>query len=94
MTASGDGSKKASEFVTVSVAIEMVVTRAAKGELRAAYQKAEDAYRLFARIQAESLTGTLWHNVTCLQSPFFLDFDTNERPRFVFNIQIEKELSA
>jgi hypothetical protein len=71
-----------------------VVTRAAKGELRAAYQKAEDAYRLFARIQAESLTGTLWHNVTCLQSPFFLDFDTNERPRFVFNIQIEKELSA
>lgn len=70
------------------------VSRGAKGEYRAAYQKAEDAYRAFARIQAESLSGTFWHGVVCLQPPFFLDDDTNERPRFVFNLAIEKELSA
>jgi minor capsid protein len=71
-----------------------VMCRAAKGEFRAAYQKAEDAYRAFAKISAESLSGTFYHSVTCLQPPFFLDTDTNERPRFAFNLAIEKELSA
>lgn len=37
---------------------------------------------------------TFYHHATCLQTPFFKELDTNGRPMYVFNLQIEKEVSS
>lgn len=70
-----------------------VICRAAARDRRAAAQKAEDAYRAFGKIGAETLSGTFYHSASC-QRPFFLGLDDNERPMFAFNVQLEKDRSA
>src|SRR5262245_24716437 len=70
------------------------LSRGDKNDPRPALQKAEDAYRVFAKISAETLSGTFYHHATCQQPPFSLGLDDNGRPMFAFNVQIEKELSA
>lgn len=68
--------------------------RGAVDGLEAALTLAEGVYKALGKIQAQTLGSTFYHQVTCLQPPYLLRYDTNRRPLLVFNIQCEKRVSA
>lgn len=55
--------------------------------------KAEAAYKAIGAILNTTLSGTRYLKATPLQSPFLLDRDANEAPRFVFNTELYKAVS-
>ena len=55
---------------------------------------AHGLYTTLGKVQAQTLSGTFYHSVKCLQPPYLLRFDENRRPLVVFNVEIEKEVSA
>lgn len=71
-----------------------VIARASRHDYSTAQTMADEAYRAYAQIMAETVNGTFYHCVTPLQPPFSMGLDDNERPIVGFNLQVEKELSA
>lgn len=71
-----------------------VISRSDINDPRPAAQKAEDAYRAFGKIGAETLTSTFYLSCTVLQPPFLLGVDDSGRYLFVFNIELYKEVSG
>ena len=71
-----------------------VVSRSDVNDPRPAAVKAEAAYKAFGKIGAESLSGTFYHSCMVMQPPFLLGVDDSGRFLFVFNISLEKEVSA
>lgn len=69
-----------------------VITRGPADGLEAALTMAQDCYEALGRVQAETLSGTFYHGVTCLQPPFVLRYDANRRPLVVFNVEAEKRV--
>ena len=51
------------------------------------------AYKAIGKVSAETVNGTFYHFSHMLQAPFWLKDDDNERPIFVFNVELEKEVS-
>lgn len=72
-----------------------VVCRGAALDFDTPRAQAESAFVALAKIQAESLSGTPYLLVRPLNSPNgALGPDEKNRPRFSFNVLVEKELSA
>jgi len=71
-----------------------IISRGDVNDSRPAAQKAEDAYRAFGKISAETLSGTFYHRCTVLKPPFLLGVDDSGRPLFAFNCEFEKEVSG
>jgi hypothetical protein len=57
-----------------------------------ARNKAEEVFRLLTGYSGR-LGGVDYQRITAVQSPFFLDRDDRNRPRFVCNFEAQKELS-
>lgn len=55
--------------------------------------QAHSARQALAKVQATSLSGTLYHYIIPLQSPFVLETDENERRVLAFNCRVKKEPS-
>lgn len=73
--------------------IQVNIRGAADG-LEAALTLAEGVYKALGKIQAQTLGSTFYHQVTCLQPPYVLRYDENRRPLVVFNVSVEKRVSA
>lgn len=71
-----------------------VQVRGPQDDLQAADTLAHNVYKALGRVQAMTLTGTFYKQITCLQPPFFLKYDDNRRPIVAFNIEAEKDVSA
>ena len=55
---------------------------------------ANTVYRYVGRIQAETINGTVYHFAHMLGAPFWLKDDQNERPIFIMNVELEKEVAS
>lgn len=62
--------------------------------LEGALTMAESVYQALGQVQAQTLSTTFYHQITCLQPPYVLRYDAHRRPLVVFNVQIEKRVSA
>jgi len=71
-----------------------VTVRGAVDGLEAALTLAEGVYKALGAVQAQTVSTTFYHQVTCLQPPYLLRYDANRRPLVVFNVQAEKRVSA
>ncbi len=71
-----------------------VLVRGPQDDIAAAMSMANGLYRGFGRVQAQTLSGTFYKQIRCLQPPFFLKWDDNRRPIVAFNIEVEKDVSA
>jgi hypothetical protein len=69
-----------------------IVVRAISSDI--AEQRAQALWNLFYPVRNQLVNGTWWVQVTMNQSePFDLGLDDASRPRWAFNIDIEKRLS-
>ena len=68
--------------------------REARYEKDLARTNAFAAYKAIAKIVAENVNGTFYHFAHALQAPFFLKDDSNERPIFAVNFELEKDVAA
>lgn len=69
-----------------------VIVRGVPDGLEAALTLAQGCYEALGQVQAETLSGTFYHRVTCLQPPFVLRYDAHRRPLVVFNVEAEKRV--
>jgi len=69
-----------------------VITRGPADDLEAALTMAQDCYEALGRVQAATLSGTFYHRVSCLQTPYVLRYDSHRRPLVVFNVEAEKRV--
>lgn len=85
------------EFGAAALAYEwprlQIVTRGPADDLQAALMMAQACYEALGAVQAQDLSGTLYHGITCLQPPAYLRHDANRRPLVVFNCEVEKRVS-
>ncbi len=91
------GSPGVQKLGTKGIAFEwphvQVEVRGPEEDYAATAALAQAAYVSLGKIEAEALTsGTFYHVVTCLQPPYNLSADGEQRPSLVFNIRCEKEL--
>jgi hypothetical protein len=70
-----------------------VCFRGAPDDSEAPRLKAQQAFEAITKIQAQTLSGTMYNDATPLQSPFPYK-DPNNRFVWTFNVYIEKEPSA
>ena len=71
-----------------------VLVRAGKEDQATARTKAYAIYKSLGAIVAETVNGTFYHRVRCLQPPFLLKPGGTARPIFAMNIEGEKEVAA
>lgn len=69
-----------------------VVSRGAAGEDREALLVAQSCYHALAKIRARTVGSAFYHQAWPLQSPNNLGEDSNGRPSYGFNIQVERDL--
>ena len=72
--------------------VQMVV-RVAKNAHDTGRTRIEAAYRALAKVQADSLSGTLYYLIRPQQQPFLMSRDENERILFACNFLCWKEPS-
>ncbi len=70
-----------------------VWTRGTAGDYDTPRDSAHTARQELTKVQAMSLSGTLYHMIIPLQSPFILERDKNDRVVMAFNCAVEKEPS-
>jgi hypothetical protein len=71
----------------------LVRCRGPRNDAAAAYALAKAAHLALVRVQAQSLSGTFYHQLTALGSPHLLEVDDQGRPEVGFHVQVEKEVS-
>ncbi|MDP3717096.1 MAG: minor capsid protein [Acidobacteriota bacterium] len=85
------------EFGAADLAFEWprlrVVVRGARQDPAPARAKAEAIYKVLGKVQAQALSGTFYHGIKCFPVAFDRS-DANDRPIYVFDIEVEKEVSA
>lgn len=67
-----------------------VLVRKGQQGFEAGRQLIEDIYQTLDHLADQTLTSTYYLYVRAVQSPFFLSFDGNLRPRFVANFEAMK----
>jgi hypothetical protein len=73
--------------------LQVVVRGPADDELTA-HNKAHDCYLALGKVQAQTLSGTFYKQIVCLQPPFLLKRDDNGRFVYAFNIEVQKDVST
>ena len=69
-----------------------VVCRNAAGEYDLARSQAETIFQLLDKVTSTTLSGTVYHRIAALQSPFAMAPDENGRPRVACNFATRKAL--